>query len=56
MPKIFQGGAFPVLAGIVLFVLMTTWRRGKQLLVDCSDESAPLPLFISSIRHSRCIG
>jgi KUP system potassium uptake protein len=51
VPKIFQGGAFPVLAGIVLFVLMTTWRRGKQLLVDRLDESAlPLPLFISSIR------
>ena len=51
VPKIVQGGAFPVLAGIVLFVLMTTWRRGKQLLVDRLDESAlPLPLFISSIR------
>jgi KUP system potassium uptake protein len=51
VPKIVQGGAFPVLAGIVLFVLMTTWRRGKQLLVDRLDENAlPLPLFISSIR------
>ena len=51
VPKIVQGGAFPVLAGIALFILMTTWRRGKQLLVDRLDESAlPLPLFISSIR------
>ena len=32
VPKIFQGGAFPVLAGAVLFILMTTWKRGKQLL------------------------
>ncbi|MQT71989.1 potassium transporter Kup, partial [Pseudomonas sp. FSL R10-0071] len=38
VPKIVQGGAFPVLAGIVLFILMTTWRRGKQLLVDRLDE------------------
>lgn len=51
VPKIIQGGAFPVIAGIALFVLMTTWKRGKQLLVDRLDEGAlPLPVFISSIR------
>jgi KUP system potassium uptake protein len=50
VPKIVQGGAFPVIAGIVLFVLMTTWKRGKQLLVDRLDEGGlPLPIFISSI-------
>ena len=51
VPKIVQGGAFPVLAGIVLFVLMTTWKRGKQILVERIDEgSLPLPLFIGSIK------
>ncbi|MEK1844024.1 MAG: potassium transporter Kup, partial [Pseudomonas sp.] len=51
VPKIIQGGAFPVIAGIVLFVLMTTWKRGKQLLVERMDEGGlPLPIFISSIR------
>ncbi|MGX1125581.1 potassium transporter Kup [Pseudomonas sp. HLS-6 TE3448] len=51
VPKIFQGGAFPVLAGIALFMLMTTWKRGKQILVERLDEgSLPLPIFISSIR------
>ncbi|MDH4562137.1 potassium transporter Kup [Pseudomonas sp. BN411] len=51
VPKIFQGGAFPVVAGTALFVLMTTWKRGKQIVVDRLDETAlPLPLFISSIR------
>ncbi|WP_414706016.1 potassium transporter Kup [Pseudomonas brassicacearum] len=51
VPKIIQGGAFPVIAGIALFVLMTTWKRGKQLLVERLDEGAlPLPIFISSIR------
>ncbi|WLG52069.1 potassium transporter Kup [Pseudomonas sp. FP1742] len=51
VPKIVQGGAFPVIAGIALFVLMTTWKRGKQLLVDRLDEGGlPLPIFISSIR------
>nr|WP_260955895.1 potassium transporter Kup [Pseudomonas citri] len=50
-PKIVQGGAFPVIAGIALFVLMTTWKRGRKIVVERLDESAlPLPLFISSIR------
>ncbi|WP_044873817.1 potassium transporter Kup [Pseudomonas sp. LFM046] len=51
VPKIVQGGAFPVIAGAALFTLMTTWKRGKQIVVDRLDETAlPLPLFISSIR------
>ncbi|MDO9320208.1 MAG: potassium transporter Kup [Pseudomonas sp.] len=51
IPKILEGGAFPVIAGIVLFVLMTTWKRGRQILFERLDETAlPLPLFISSIR------
>ncbi|MCC6073625.1 potassium transporter Kup [Pseudomonas sp. GCM10022188] len=50
VPKIFQGGAFPVVAGIVLFTLMTTWKSGKQLLFARLDETAlPLPVFIDSI-------
>ena len=50
VPKIIEGGAFPVLAGAVLFILMTTWKRGKQLLVERIDEGAlPLPVFIGSI-------
>nr|WP_101293578.1 potassium transporter Kup [Pseudomonas sp. Hg5Tf] len=49
-PKIFQGGAFPVIAGIALFILMTTWKRGRKIIVERLDESAlPLPLFIASI-------
>ncbi|WP_212625600.1 potassium transporter Kup [Pseudomonas sp. PP3] len=50
VPKIIQGGAFPVIAGLALFVLMTTWKRGKQLLVERIDEGGlPLEIFISSI-------
>ncbi|MGE8359475.1 potassium transporter Kup [Pseudomonas sp.] len=51
LPKVVQGGAFPVLAGIVLFILMTTWKRGRQLLVERLDESSlSLPDFIASLR------
>jgi KUP system potassium uptake protein len=50
LPKVLQGGAFPVIAGIVLFVLMSTWKRGRQILVERIDEgSLPLPVFIASI-------
>ncbi|MEB0133669.1 KUP/HAK/KT family potassium transporter, partial [Pseudomonas sp. CCI2.4] len=49
VPNIAQGGAFPVLAGIVFFILMTTWKRGKQLLVERLEVGGlPLPIFISS--------
>ncbi|MBD8575893.1 potassium transporter Kup [Pseudomonas syringae] len=51
VPKVVQGGAFPVLAGAALFILMTTWKRGRQLLAERIDEGGlPLPIFIGSIR------
>jgi len=50
-PKIFSGGSFPVIAGIIIFTLLTTWKRGRQLVVERLDDGAlPLPIFISSIR------
>ena len=50
VPKIAEGGAFPVIAGLALFILMTTWKRGRELLSDRLDETAlPLPVFVSSI-------
>ena len=30
--KLFQGGWFPLALGIVLFTLLRTWRRGRELL------------------------
>ncbi|MGE7990545.1 potassium transporter Kup [Pseudomonas sp. NPDC089554] len=50
-PKILQGGAFPVIAGLALFVLMTTWKRGRSIMFERLDETAlPLPLFIASVQ------
>jgi KUP system potassium uptake protein len=51
LPKVLEGGAFPVIAGGFLFILMTTWKRGRQILFGRLDETAlPLPQFINSIR------
>ncbi|MFJ4153724.1 potassium transporter Kup [Pseudomonas sp. NPDC089752] len=50
-PKIIDGGAFPVIAGVLLFITMTTWKRGRKIIVERLDETAlPLPLFISSVQ------
>ena len=51
LPKILHGGEFPIIVGLVLFVIMTTWRRGRRLLIKSLEEnSLPLSDFIASIR------
>jgi len=30
--KFFEGGFFPIVVGVSIFALMTTWKRGRQLL------------------------
>ena len=34
--KFLDGGWFPLTLGLVLFVLMSTWRRGRELLMESS--------------------
>ena len=34
VPKIPTGGWFPLLIGVLMVTLMTTWRRGRQLVAD----------------------
>jgi KUP system potassium uptake protein len=48
--KIPDGGWFPILIGSVLFVLMTTWKRGRALLYKIlKGEAIEINSFISSI-------
>lgn len=48
--KIIDGGWFPLVIGAVVFTLLTTWKRGRILLMDrLSQDSLPLDLFIQSI-------
>lgn len=48
--KIPDGGWFPLVAGLVVFTLMTTWKRGRQLVGDRlkGDHLELLP-FIDSL-------
>ena len=48
--KIPEGGWFPILSGIVVFTLLTTWKRGRAILMKrLSDDAMPLDLFIQSV-------
>ncbi len=51
--KIPDGGWFPLVAGIAVFVLMTTWKRGRKLLSDrLKGERLELAPFIDSLAMS----
>ncbi|MCC7151642.1 MAG: potassium transporter Kup [Rubrivivax sp.] len=48
--KVLDGGWFPLLIGGVLFLLMTTWKRGRALMAErLHEEAIELPVFIDSL-------
>ncbi|GAB4510118.1 MAG: potassium transporter Kup [Sulfuricaulis sp.] len=51
--KVFDGGWFPLVMGAVVFTLMVTWRRGREiLLARLRESSVPLDMFLDSLmRH-----
>jgi KUP system potassium uptake protein len=45
--KVFEGGWFPLAIGAVVFAIMTTWRRGRQVLYEhLNTSSVPLGQFL----------
>ena len=51
--KIPQGGWFPLLVGAVAFTLMSTWRRGRQIILErTSEDNLPLKQFINTLDPS----
>jgi KUP system potassium uptake protein len=47
--KIPDGGWFPLLVGAIAFTLLTTWAKGRQLMIDRMREAAmPIEVFIKS--------
>nr|WP_272872790.1 potassium transporter Kup [Neoroseomonas alkaliterrae] len=54
--KVPQGGYFPVLLGITLFLIMTTWKQGRELLfARFRQDGLPLKSFIARLPQSRTI-
>ena len=51
--KIPDGGWFPLLIGAIAFTLLTTWAKGRQLMIARMDEaSLPMEIFIKSAASS----
>ena len=54
--KIPEGGWVPLVLGAFLLALMTSWKRGRQLLLDrWKHDSLPLSNFLARLPHSRTI-
>ncbi|MFZ2999310.1 MAG: potassium transporter Kup [Undibacterium umbellatum] len=48
--KFFHGGYFPILLGLVIFTVMLTWKRGRELVFDNLKKHAiPLEDFLASL-------
>ena len=50
--KIVDGGWFPLVLGIAVFILLSTWKRGRALLyAKLQQDSMPLDAFITSLAY-----
>ena len=51
--KVPDGGWFPLLVGAIAFTLLTTWAKGRKLMIDRMNEaSLPIEVFIKSASTS----
>ena len=59
-PKIVHGGWFPIAIGLVVFTLLTTWKRGRRILLHrMINDNIDLNTFIEGIlafAHTRVPG
>ncbi len=60
VPKILDGGWFPLATGLVVFTLLSTWKRGRELLFQrMKSDDIDLTTFIEGIaafEHQRVPG
>ncbi|MSR35731.1 MAG: potassium transporter Kup [Gemmatimonadetes bacterium] len=50
LPKITHGGWFPLAVGVVIFSILTTWKKGRQILNErIFHRALPRDLFLQSI-------
>src|SRR5258706_5062949 len=56
LSKVHSGGWFPLAAGLIIFVVMTTWKAGRQLVWDkLKPASLPLEMFLDEVQRSKSI-
>ena len=50
--KVEDGGWFPLLVGIGVYTLMTTWKRGRKILADrLQADCLPIHQFVASLKE-----
>ena len=51
--KLLQGGWFPIVLGVGIFTVMSTWKRGRELLIESirHDDPELLPFIQSLAEH-----
>ena len=53
LTKVPDGGWFPLLIGLFAFTMLTTWAKGRKLMIKRMDEAAiPAKVFIKSAANS----
>ena len=53
LTKVPDGGWFPLLVGVIAFTLLTTWAKGRKLMIERMREAAmPVSIFIESAATS----
>ena len=51
LTKILHGGWFPLTIAVIVFVVLTTWQRGRELITRSrTEEEGPLRPFVDGLR------
>ena len=49
--KVFHGGWFPLVVGLVIFTFLTTWKSGRRILAErLRDSTLPLPFVMENLK------
>ena len=53
--KVPDGGWVPLLMGLLIFTLLTTWARGRKLMrANMAESAIPIEIFAKSAKNSAC--
>ena len=53
LTKVPAGGWFPLLIGLIVFTMLTTWAKGRKLMIERMNEATmPVAIFIKSAAGS----
>jgi KUP system potassium uptake protein len=52
VPKVMHGGWFPLVVALVIFVVLTTWQKGREIVTRNRHElEGPLQAFVEEVRR-----